>query len=76
MQQVIDLLASRACMAPISELSPMGAQAIAQSTLLQTHVSIRIPFMHGERLQRGDGAGLRYIPSAYDGSLKLLPQNW
>ena len=51
MHEVIDTLASRARVAPISELSSMGAQAIAQSTLLWTHVSIWIALMHGERLR-------------------------
>ena len=76
MHQVIDPLASRACVAPISELSPMGAQAVAQSTLLRIHVSIGFTLMYGERLQRGEGAGLRYISRAYDGTLKLIPQIW
>ena len=74
MHQVIDPLASRACVAPISELSPMGAQAVAQSTLLRIHVSIGFTLMYSERFQRGEGAGLRYISRAYDGPLKLIPQ--
>ena len=76
MHQVIDPLASRVCVTPVSELSPMGTQTLAKSTLLRTHVSVRLPVMHRERRQRDAGAGLRYIPSAYDGPLKLLPQNW
>ena len=76
MHQVIDLLASRTCVAPISELSPMGAQPIAESTLLVAHVSIWSPLMHGERLQRGEGADLRYLPRVDDGPLELVPQIW
>ena len=74
MHQVIDPLASRARVAPISELSPMGAQAVAQSTLLQTHVRVRLTLMYGERLQRDAGTGLRYVSRVYDGPLKLIPQ--
>ena len=48
MYQVIGLLASRACMEPISELSPMGTQAVAQSTLPCTHVSIWFTLMYCE----------------------------
>ena len=76
MHQVIDTLASRARVAPVSELSSVGAQAVAQSTLLRTHVSIWIALMHGERLQRDACAGLRYLSRADNGSLKLIPQTW
>ena len=74
MHQVIDLLASRTCVAPISELSPMGAQAIAETTVLVAHVSIWSPLMHGERLQRGEGADLRYLTRVDDGPFELVPQ--
>ena len=74
MHQVIDPLESRACMAPISELSPMGAQVVAQSTLLRTHVPIGFTLMYGERLQRDARTGLRCISRAYDGPCELIPQ--
>ena len=74
MYEVIDLLMSRPCMAPISELSAVGAQANAQRTLLRTHVSIWFALVHGERLQCDASAGLRYISRADDGPLKFIPQ--
>ena len=76
MHQVVDTLASRARVAPISELSSMGAQAVAQSTLILAHVSIWIPLMHSERLQRGASTGLCYLSRADDGLLELTPKTW
>ena len=76
MHQVIDPLASRARVAPISELSPMDAEAVAQRTRLQTHVSVWFALMYGERLQRDARADLCYISRADDGPLKLTPQIW
>ena len=74
MNQVIDPLPSRGGMVPVSELSPMGTQAITQSPLLRTHVWVRLTLMYGERLQRDAGTGLRHVSRVYDGPLKLIPQ--
>jgi hypothetical protein len=49
-REVVDRLNTPAFVAPITQLSPVGAQAIAQLTLRRRHARPRLVVMHSELL--------------------------
>jgi hypothetical protein len=65
---MFDRLNTTAFVAPITQLSPVGAQAIAQLTLRRRHARPRLVVMNGELLDDLSRASLGSATCRPDGS--------